>query len=390
MEQKLINYIIWYSIFLSVYCVSNFYIFIHGWQALSSVSWLRIPYTAIFLSASLSYFMARIIEKYSICQASSIFFWAGSFWFGFMLYFFIIIIIVDIVKVINLTAHFLPESSTYAYQQIKLTIFVFAIMITGVIHIAGFFHAKNYRTNDFEITIPKNGGQMSSLRIALVTDIHMGTIISNSRLDRMVALINEKNPDIVLLGGDMVDEDVGPVIEKNMGKILKNLKSRYGTYAITGNHEYYGSIQETLDYLSSQGITILRDRTVKIGGSFFLAGRDDKTKELMGIEKCRPLKEILRGVDSNYPIILMDHNPLRLKEARENGVDLSLSGHTHHGQMWPLNYITDMIFEISHGYKKISGTHFYVSTGFGTWGPPIRLATRADIAIITVRFTGLQ
>jgi predicted MPP superfamily phosphohydrolase len=166
---------------------------------------------------------------------------------------------------------------------------------------------------------------------------------------------------------------------------LSRIKSRFGVYAITGNHEYIGGVGPAVRYLEDHGVMVLRDTAIMINGQFFLAGRDDRDKPRFTGKPRKELEEVMTTVDTSYPVILMDHQPFNLGNHAKMGIDLQLSGHTHHGQLWPINYITEAIYEVSWGYKKIGNTHFYVSSGYGTWGPPLRLGNRPEIVKINLR-----
>lgn len=193
-------------------------------------------------------------------------------------------------------------------------------------------------------------------------------------------------PDIILLAGDIVDEDLAPVIDQNLGECLKQLYAPFGVYGITGNHEYIGGAEPAVKYLEENGITMLRDTVIQINNSFYLAGREDRDKNRFSGQKRLEVSELLQQVDKTLPIILLDHQPFALDKAAEAGVDLQLSGHTHHGQLWPLNYLTRAIYEVSMGYKKKGNAHFYVSPGFGGWGPPVRTGNRPEVVLITLKF----
>ena len=145
-------------------------------------------------------------------------------------------------------------------------------------------------------------------------------------------------------------------------------------------------MEPAVKYLREHGIQMIRDSAVLVDDSFYIVGRDDRDKPRFTGRERKPLSDIMANVDRSYPVILMDHQPFNLSKTVEQGVDLQLSGHTHHGQLWPFNYITKAIYELSWGYKKIGETHFYVSSGFGSWGPPIRLGNRPEIVVIRVRF----
>ena len=136
----------------------------------------------------------------------------------------------------------------------------------------------------------------------------------------------------------------------------------------------------------SHGLTLLRDSALLVNNSIYIVGREDRDiKRFSGAER-KSLPQLMEGVDRSKPIVLLDHQPYNLHEAAEAGVDLQLSGHTHHGQLWPFGYVTQRIFEVSRGYLQKGGTHFYVSTGFGTWGPPVRTGNRPEIMVFDLVF----
>jgi predicted MPP superfamily phosphohydrolase len=199
-------------------------------------------------------------------------------------------------------------------------------------------------------------------------------------------MANSLNPDIILLPGDIFDEDIGPIIKNKLGDDLQKLNAKYGVYAVTGNHEYIGGVESAVDYMEKHGINVLRDEAVLIDSGFYLVGREDRSIGQFANQKRIELSEITKNINKNFPAILLDHQPFQLNLTRENGIDLQLSGHTHHGQLWPLNYITSMIYEISWGYEKIDETHYYVSSGFAGWGPPVRTGSRTEIVNLKIAF----
>jgi hypothetical protein len=172
------------------------------------------------------------------------------------------------------------------------------------------------------------------------------------------------------------------------GDLLSHLKLPYlpeGNYAITGNHEYIGDLGKTLPYIESKGIRVLKDEVVSLGNGVQLVGRLDRSA-IQGFGKGRAsLDSLLDMTDKTRPVILLDHQPYGLSDLAGTPVDLQLSGHTHNGQMWPITYITSKMFELSHGYGKFGNTHVIVSSGFGLWGPRMRLGTRPEIVVITLR-----
>jgi predicted MPP superfamily phosphohydrolase len=153
---------------------------------------------------------------------------------------------------------------------------------------------------------------------------------------------------------------------------------------VTGNHEYIGGADEACRYLEEHGIRVLRDSVVTLPDGLQIVGREDRAMRQFAGRARKSLNDLLSGLDSSKPVLMMDHQPFQLEEVSRAGVDVQLSGHTHHGQIWPLNYITGAMYEISRGYRRIGRTHFYVSSGAGTWGPPVRLGNTPEIVLLTL------
>ena len=170
-----------------------------------------------------------------------------------------------------------------------------------------------------------------------------------------------------------------------MGACLEKINAPLGVYAITGNHEYFSGVAAAVSYMEEGNITVLQDAAVKVADAFYLVGRKDRMAERLGGGR-KEVSEILQDVDKSFPLILMDHQPYFLEVAEQNGIDLQLSGHTHHGQLFPFNFITRAIYELSWGYLQKGNTHYYVSCGVGTWGPPIRTNSHPEIVELNIRF----
>jgi predicted MPP superfamily phosphohydrolase len=379
------NFILFLAAFFTVYGLVNLYIFIRGWQVLFLAPSLRLYYSLGFFIVASSFIGGRLLENVWLSAVSDVLVWMGAFWIAAMLYFFLSLLLLDLLRLVN---HWVPFFPSFVTAHPSTAKGVVALVITGSILLllaAGHVNARIPRVQTLHLTIPKKVQGLETLNVVAASDIHLGSIIGKKRLDSMVARINALNPDLVLLPGDIVDEDLAPVIKHNLGDTLRNLSSRWGVFAVTGNHEYIGGVEEAYAYLSEHGVTVLRDRVVKVKDAFYLVGREDRSIRRAGKNR-KPLQELMALTDPNCPIILMDHQPFQLEEGETNGVDLQISGHTHHGQLWPLNLITRRVYELSWGYKKKNSTHVYVSCGFGTWGPPVRLGNRPEIVNIRISF----
>jgi len=378
------SFILFFGTFFAAYGLVNLYIFVRGWQAISQGSPLRTFYVPIFLILSLSFIGGRLLENLYLSWVSDLFVWTGSFWLAAMLYFFLALVVLDLARWVNHWLPFLPSHVSAHYAALKQWTAFGLVGSVGLLLLAGHINALSPKIQTLDLSIPRKNAKMDTLNIVIASDIHLGTLVGQRRLDKIVDRINSLNPDIILLPGDIVDEDLGPVIKQNLGESLRNLESRFGVFAITGNHEYIGGVEEATRYLVDHGVTVLRDRVLGVNETITLVGREDRSISRFSEKTRKPLKDLMEKVDAHFPVILMDHQPFHLEEGENNGVDLQISGHTHHGQLFPLNFITGRVYELSRGYKKKGKTHVYVSSGVGTWGPPVRLGNRPEIVNITL------
>jgi uncharacterized protein len=384
--MRTISFIIFYSIVLFVYLLINYYIFIRGWQSLPPVSRTRNIYLGIFLFLSLSYIAGRVLERFWMGPPVSFLLWTGSFWLGAMLYLILILLFIDLVRLLNVAVPVIPRAWLQNAANTRITLLSGTLSAVIIIIAAAHINTWFPRVTSLELELDGKNSQMESVRIVMVSDIHMGSLTPKNRIEKMVRKINSLNPDIILTAGDVLDEDVGPVIHRDLGGALENLYAPLGVYGVTGNHEYIGGIKEASDYLTSHGIELIRDTVIKINDGFYLAGREDRSIDTFSDKKRMSVEELLRLAIDDLPVILIDHQPYNLEKSAAAGADLQLSGHTHHGQLWPLNFITRAIYTISRGYGEIDGMKVYVSNGIGTWGPPLRLGSRPEIVVMEVTF----
>jgi uncharacterized protein len=375
-----------FIIVLAVHALVNFYIGIRGWQALQAAPAFRPWYIAFMVLVFLAYPAGRMLEKLWYHPVPITLHWIGAFWFAAMLYVTLMLFMTDLARLGNLAFPFIEKLGHGNIPGLKLKAFMVISTITLLIIIIGHANAWHPKITHLDLTLPKKAGNMEHLRIVAASDIHMGTIIGPRRMNKLVSTINSLQPDIILLPGDVLDEDVKPVIQQNLGKNLKELNAPFGVFAATGNHEYIGGGEPSIQYLEDHGIVMLRDTAQLVNNSFYVMGREDLQKRYSDGKSRKTLPEIMQNVDKSKPLIMMDHQPYNLEDAQKAGIDLQLSGHTHHGQLWPFGYITQMIFEVSRGYYQKGNTHYYVSTGFGTWGPPVRTGNRPEIIVINLHF----
>jgi uncharacterized protein len=385
-RMRRMAFLIFYTIVLTVYAVVNYYIYSRGIQALPQGTIIRSVFPWVFWLLVSTYVAGRFLERYYISVASDFLVWTGSFWLAAMLYFFLAVLLIDIIRLLNYILPFYPGFVTANLEKVKIFLFGSIVSIVIVTLIAGHINTLYPRIKNVDIHIAKEANGMNKLNAVLMSDIHLGTLIGNGHFERIVEKVKALDPDIILLAGDVLDEDLEPVLRQNIGETLKQLKAPLGVYAIMGNHEYIGGAEQAFNYLKSHGLTMIRDSVIKVNDSFYLVGREDRDKLRFSGRERKDLSELVNGLDHNYPVILLDHQPYYLEKAAALGVDLQLSGHTHHGQLWPLNYVTSAIYTISRGYGLVDGMHAYVSNGIGTWGPPVRVGNRPEIVQLNITF----
>lgn len=237
----------------------------------------------------------------------------------------------------------------------------------------------------YDIHIDKDPGmeEKKDLKIALITDIHIGEIIGLEQVEHLVEMVNHEKPDVIMIGGDMIDYDVRYAYHPGITEAMKQLKAPMGTYYIMGNHEYRDDVEAKKRWFRSLGTLLIDSVAVLPGTDIQLIGRDDETNK-----ERAALPEIMQkyGVDTSKPILLLDHQPIRLNEELENSVDLGMYGHTHNGQFYPFTWLVQLKFECAHGLIKKGKTSYCISCGYGVAGSPFRVGTRSEMVILNVSF----
>ncbi|WP_431028850.1 metallophosphoesterase [Lysinibacillus sp. LZ02] len=255
----------------------------------------------------------------------------------------------------------------------------FGMIVLVVLFAIGTYNAYTPVTRELTIEIEKEG---EPLRVVVASDFHLGVLSNKGHLQKFVNLANEAQPDIVLLAGDLIDDDPAWYIEDGMHEVMKQLKTTYGVYGVLGNHEYYGrKIPLLISEMEASNVKMLLDETILIDNRFYLTGQEDLTNT------SRQLLEQLKPTDESKPWFVMNHTPSDLATPSRFGVDFHVSGHTHKGQMWPNHFITSKLFELDYGHRLKGTMHALVSSGFGFWGPPTRIGSQSELWVVDIEFT---
>jgi hypothetical protein len=373
---------IFFIIVLTVYFLVNLYLYIKGQRALEGAGYHIRTYTIIFVFLATAFIAGKILEYRFTSVFTDILNVIGGFWMAFMLYGFLFWLTADILLLLQKPFHLVPDASM---PKLRFWLFTGITVTTVILIVVGFITAVSPVKKRYDLTVDKSlSGGDGPLRIVAVSDIHLGSVIRKRSMRHLSEMIRDEKPDLVLFLGDLIDGSIGPVLRGDLLSYLSLPDLPYGKYAITGNHEYIGDIKKTVPYIESKGIRVLKDEVVTLPDGVQIIGRLDRSANQGSSNGRAPLDSLLARTDPARPVILLDHQPYGLSDLAGTTVDLQLSGHTHHGQIWPLTYITSTIFELDHGYAMFGKTHAIVSSGFGIWGPRMRIGTRPEIVVISL------
>ena len=266
-------------------------------------------------------------------------------------------------------------------------VMISVLLLTTITCVGGFINARQIDHVSYSIKL-EGKQDISDLKIVMISDLHLGSVTSEDRLDEIVSEINSQNPDIICIAGDFFDTDFSAINDPNTAiKTLKKLKSTYGVYAALGNHDGGKTHEQMVEFLEDSNINLLEDEYEIIDNRLILIGRLDASSiGGYGDKKRSELSSFFTRDDLTLPVIVLDHNPARIDEYTTEA-DLILCGHTHKGQVFPGNLITDLMYTVDYGYyqKDISSPQVIVSSGIGAWGPPIRVGS--DSEIVSIKFS---
>ena len=284
-----------------------------------------------------------------------------------LLYLFMLFLLADVARWIGI----LPREYLHASGVGSLVVL---LLIVGI-----FTYGNLHYYNKVKVPIALKSSKRlkQPVKMVMVSDIHLGYHNTRTDLAKWVDMINAEKPDYVLIAGDIVDFSVVPLLRADMAKEFRRLQAP--VFACLGNHDYYAGEPNSEKFYRDAGIKLLRDATIDLENGITLIGRDDRTNK-----RRKPLKDLMSGVDRNNYLILLDHQPYHLEDAERNGVDFQFSGHTHDGQVWPVNWIEKAIYEDSYGPLMKGRTFYYVSSGLGIWGGKFRIGTQSEYCVVTI------
>jgi predicted MPP superfamily phosphohydrolase len=371
---------LFFIIFFTLYGLLHLYAFLKAKAALSlnaQQSILIILFMALMTFAPA---IIRYLESFGLEFLARTMSYIGYLWMGVLILFFSLAVCIDIYRLVIYLSNFMASRDMSAlYPSVKVSFFIsllFALMAAGY----GFFEAQNIRLENITVKTSGIPEEISRFRIVQISDVHLGLLVRESRLKKILAKVQEANPDLLVCTGDLVDGQINNL--EGLAEMLQSIQPGYGKFAITGNHEYYAGLHQSLAFIKKAGFTILRGQSVDVSGIITLAGVDDQTGRQFNSYMGNTEQEVLSGLDREKFTILLKHRPLIDKDAL-GLFDLQLSGHTHKGQIFAFNLVTKLYFPRHAGYVSLpNSSHLYISRGSGTWGPPIRFFSPPEVTVI--------
>lgn len=360
--------IMWMILFLILPFAGLAYVLWHIWYVLPlSAAW-RWTIVSVCLLAFLTIFLnfSRTIDHLPFPLASACYEVGFSSLFV-LLYLFITFLVFDLGRL----AHAIPKAWLYnnGYTSVALLVIMLGIFVYG------YAHYQHKERQSLELTTHKEIGK--ELKIVMMSDLHLGYHNRKKELSRWIDMVNAEQADLILIAGDIIDMSMRPLEEENMAAELRRLNAP--VYACLGNHEYFSGEPNARRFFNQAGIKLLRDSVATVR-ELCIIGRDDRTNPHR-----KSLAQLMKGTNKDKFTILLDHQPYHLEQAEQAGVDFQLSGHTHHGQLWPISWITEAIYECAFGEWQRGNTRYYVSSGIGIWGGKFRIGTRSEYIVAHVK-----
>ena len=374
------RFIIFLLVFFSIYGGLHLYGFIKVKRALEIGSGITVLMVIFFVTMVFAPVIVRISERSGFELLARFMAYVGYTWMGLLFIFVSVAFVLDIYHLLLNLGQFILHTNLPDITLSPRHSFTIALLFSVVITVYGAFEAVMIRTEHVIIKTNKIPAIFGRLRIAQISDIHLGLIVGVERLERILNQVKAANPDILVSTGDLVDGQMDDLA--NLSNMLQKISAKHGKFAITGNHEFYAGLSRSLDFIKKAGFTILRGEGVAVSGWLNIVGVDDTAGDYYGLERSVSEKELLSRFSRETFTLLLKHRPL-IDENAIGLFDLQLSGHAHKGQIFPFSLITMLSFPAHSGLLKLEkNSLLYVNRGSGTWGPPIRFLSPPEVTII--------
>jgi len=365
-----------HTILILSYTIPNIYLFIRIWH-LFIPRGFRLRYAIVYLLAAMVSPASDLLpERVSDYLHFS---FIANYLLPYYLYLFLFVLAFDMLLLLNRLIKIIPDGKLKSSNFRKAS-FLSILLLSAAVVAGGIINFNTIRTSDYRIEIPRGSSAMTNLRIAFAADFHLQERTGIHFVERFAEKIREIKPDIMIFGGDIVEGDNDDGNMKEYESVLRGIETRFGKFAVLGNHEYYSG-QDNGSFFDRAGIKVLNDTLVVFDSLFSLAGRFDSHSSGR-----KSVYELLSTSPDSLPLILVDHRPTEIDQVSSTNADVQLSGHTHDGQLFPINLITGRVYQLSRGHIKKRNTHFFVTSGIRLWGPPVRTTGKSEIMVIDIDF----
>ncbi|WP_418543169.1 metallophosphoesterase [Ruminococcus sp.] len=364
-------------------------------------NWLRfkVPFAVVYLFMALSPVIAFLLPKSAVAIVIRR---ISTYWIGIMLYSLLYVVLFDLLRLI---AKHTKLKNTLLFSRgsvISIGSVVVACAVATCLY--GIFNARNIKVNEYSVTVNKSCGSDKHLKAVLVADLHMGYAIGVDHITNMVEKINQQDADIVIIAGDIFDNSYDGMDDPEGIKAqLKSIKSKYGVYAVYGNHDIDEKIlmgftfdwggkqlhsEKMTNFMKDCNIKLINDESVLINDEFYLVGRRDTDKPGTEDGTRAEISELTKDLDKTKPIFVLSHEPDELQKTADAGADIDFSGHTHDGQLFPGNLTIGLFWENPCGMIKKDNMYSIVTSGVGVYGTFMRVGTDAEICSVDIDFAG--
>lgn len=376
------GFIVFISTFLTLYSSLHFYAFMKAKKALVLGTGPLIFLGLFMVAMVLSPIIVRTAENLGLEQVAKITAYIGYSWMGLLFLFVSASLILDAFR---LLLHFARIASDKNLAILALSAhhaFLAALSLALLAGVYGFVDALNIRTEHVTLSTAKLAETERPIRIAQISDVHLGVIVREYRLGRILAEVRAASPDLFVSTGDLVDGQTDNLA--GAMEMLRDIQPRYGKFAVMGNHEFYAGTDLSMEFMAGAGFTVLRGEGATVSDLFNIAGVDDPAGRGFSLRGRSDEKAVLSELPPDKFTVLLKHRPLVDKNAL-GLFDLQLSGHVHKGQIFPFSLIVRLFFPLISGlYELPSGSTLYVNRGSGTWGPPMRVFSPPEVTIIDI------
>jgi predicted MPP superfamily phosphohydrolase len=362
----------------AVYGSVHVYAFLRARTALAFGPAIGMVLAAFMLLMVIAVFLVRALEDHDYEITARVLAYVAYFWMALLFLFFCGSLVLDSITLITRVAGWISHSDISAYLLSARTAFFMSLGLSLMVCTYGYFEAKDIQLERVKIETAKLPNGIDRLTIAQISDVHLGLIVRCDRLGKMLQIVKDEKPDIFISTGDLVDAQINHLT--GLAELLRTVKTKYGNYAITGNHEYFAGVEKALVFTKEAGFRVLQNEATA-AGPITLVGVDDRTAVQMKLEKPISEKNLLERQPKDRFTLFLKHQP-RIDRSTIGLFDLQISGHTHKGQIFPFSLLTQLFFPYLAGTHDLgSGSLLHISRGTGTWGPPIRFLAPPEVTV---------